>query len=37
MQVLKFNTEAETAAKVIELTIEGTHFVTTGRTEIVII
>lgn len=37
MTVLNFQTEAETEAKVIELTRAGRHFQTTGRTQIVVL
>lgn len=37
MKVINFKTEAETEAKVIKLTIEGTHFITTGRKELIIL
>lgn len=36
MKTLRFNTEKETEAMVIELTIKGVRFITTGRTEIVV-
>lgn len=37
MKILRFKSEKETEAKVIELTIKGIKFVVTGRREIILI